>query len=63
MIFLAGHVSRLDAVDFVRKCREALECDYVSSQINNWIDLIFGYKQRGDEAWNADNGMSLENFL
>mmetsp|Transcript_31055 Transcript_31055/g.81324 ORF Transcript_31055/g.81324 Transcript_31055/m.81324 type:complete len:943 (+) Transcript_31055:114-2942(+) len=44
-----------DANDFVAKCREALECDYVSNNIHNWIDLIFGYKQRGPEAVAADN--------
>jgi len=44
-----------DASDFSSKCREALECDYVSSNLHNWIDLIFGYKQRGEEAWKADN--------
>ena len=46
----------VDAKDFVCKCREALECDYVSQRIHQWIDLVFGYKQRGEEAWKADNG-------
>ncbi|XP_033626549.1 protein FAN-like [Asterias rubens] len=44
-----------DEVDFCRKCREALECDYVSQNLHHWIDLIFGYKQRGQEAEKADN--------
>ena len=42
--------------DFTTKMREALECEYVSEQLNCWIDLIFGYKQRGNEAILADNG-------
>jgi len=36
--------------DFVSKNHEALESDYTSSHIHNWIDLIWGYKQRGKIA-------------
>jgi hypothetical protein len=43
------------AEEFVRIQREALESDYVSNNLNNWIDLIFGYKQRGQEAIDAHN--------
>lgn len=35
---------------FIQLHRAALESDYVSENINNWIDLIFGYKQQGEEA-------------
>eukprot|EP01112_Ceratiomyxa_fruticulosa_P018129 TRINITY_DN5758_c0_g1_i1.p1 TRINITY_DN5758_c0_g1~~TRINITY_DN5758_c0_g1_i1.p1 ORF type:complete len:946 (+),score=197.65 TRINITY_DN5758_c0_g1_i1:1578-4415(+) len=41
--------------DFVLKMREALECERVSEMLNNWIDLIFGYRQRGEEAVKAAN--------
>ncbi|XP_071092050.1 protein FAN-like [Haliotis cracherodii] len=41
--------------DFVRKLQDALESEYVSSNIHHWIDLIFGFQQRGEEAEKADN--------
>nr|XP_020468355.1 neurobeachin-like protein 2 [Monopterus albus] len=41
--------------DFIRQHRKALECEHVSSHLHEWIDLIFGYKQRGEEAVNALN--------
>lgn len=41
--------------EFVFRHREALESDYVSKNIHNWIDLIFGYKQKGKNAFEADN--------
>uniref|UniRef100_H3G607 BEACH domain-containing protein n=1 Tax=Phytophthora ramorum TaxID=164328 RepID=H3G607_PHYRM len=44
-----------DAVEFVRKNRAALESDYVSDHLHHWIDLIFGYKQQGEEAIKANN--------
>eukprot|EP01113_Clastostelium_recurvatum_P032618 TRINITY_DN4216_c0_g1_i3.p1 TRINITY_DN4216_c0_g1~~TRINITY_DN4216_c0_g1_i3.p1 ORF type:complete len:2476 (+),score=625.81 TRINITY_DN4216_c0_g1_i3:3-7430(+) len=40
---------------FVRINREALESEYVSQNLHSWIDLIFGYKQRGQEAIDAHN--------
>jgi len=43
------------AEKFVRLNRMALESDYVSEHLNEWIDLIWGYKQRGKEAIDAVN--------
>lgn len=40
---------------FVQTLRTALDSDLVSKNLHNWIDLIFGYKQRGPEAGKADN--------
>jgi hypothetical protein len=41
--------------NFISICRAALESEYVSSNINSWIDLIFGYQQRGKGAEANDN--------
>ncbi|KAI4905664.1 hypothetical protein NFI96_005025, partial [Prochilodus magdalenae] len=34
---------------------QALESEFVSCQLHQWIDLVFGYKQRGPEAVRALN--------
>eukprot|EP00698_Gefionella_okellyi_P006757 TRINITY_DN1619_c0_g1_i2.p1 TRINITY_DN1619_c0_g1~~TRINITY_DN1619_c0_g1_i2.p1 ORF type:complete len:1787 (-),score=398.56 TRINITY_DN1619_c0_g1_i2:43-5403(-) len=39
-----------DMKEFVRLHRQALESDYVSQHLHEWIDLIFGFKQRGQAA-------------
>lgn len=41
--------------DFVRKMRRALESPHVSRRLHLWIDLIFGCRQRGRAAIEADN--------
>lgn len=40
---------------FIERMREALESPEVSQMLHNWIDLIFGVKQRGYEAIKATN--------
>lgn len=44
-----------DAEDFLQKHRLALEAPHVQAHLHEWIDLIFGYQQRGEEAVSADN--------
>ncbi|KAG5896999.1 hypothetical protein JTB14_010751 [Gonioctena quinquepunctata] len=41
--------------EFINILRKALESDIVSKNLHNWIDLIFGYKQKGGEAIEANN--------
>ncbi|XP_062970056.1 neurobeachin-like protein 2 isoform X2 [Cynocephalus volans] len=41
--------------DFIQQHRRALESEYVSGHLHEWIDLIFGYKQRGPAAEEALN--------
>mmetsp|Transcript_22070 Transcript_22070/g.50419 ORF Transcript_22070/g.50419 Transcript_22070/m.50419 type:complete len:528 (-) Transcript_22070:25-1608(-) len=47
--------SNNDPKTFIRIHRQALESDFVSKNLHHWIDLIFGYKQRGTEAELAQN--------
>lgn len=34
---------------------QALESDFVSAHLHEWIDLIYGYKQQGKAAVDAIN--------
>ena len=40
---------------FVAQMRAALESEHVSAHLHEWIDLIFGAKQRGESAAQANN--------
>ncbi|KAK1735373.1 BEACH domain-containing protein [Skeletonema marinoi] len=44
-----------DPKRFIRIHRQALESDYVSRNLHQWLDLVFGFKQRGKEAVTALN--------
>ena len=43
------------AHEFVRLHRKALESEHVSAHLQEWVDLVFGCKQRGREAERARN--------
>ena len=45
--------------EFVRINRQALESEFVSCQIHQWIDLIFGYKQRGRQYFFCSKSISI----
>lgn len=47
--------AKQDVREFIRVHRAALECDYVSQNLHQWIDLIFGNKQQGAGSVDAVN--------
>jgi hypothetical protein len=48
------------AMAFVYLNRKALESEHVSKHIHHWIDLTFGYTQKGEEAKLANNQYKYE---
>ena len=43
-VTLPNFINTNSPEEFIFLNRLALESDYVSINLNNWIDLIFGYK-------------------
>ncbi|MEJ1287737.1 neutral sphingomyelinase (N-SMase) activation associated factor [Cricetulus griseus] len=54
--YVLFYLVRIGPQDFLQKNKDALESSYVSEHLHEWIDLIFGYKQKGSEAVGAHNG-------
>jgi factor associated with neutral sphingomyelinase activation len=44
-----------DSTHFSELMEQAFESDSVSADLSSWIDLVFGFKQRGEQASAADN--------
>jgi hypothetical protein len=62
LLNIINYLYFLDPSNFVCKLRNALESDWVSKNLHHWIDLIFGYKQKGEEAIKANNGTCFLNI-
>eukprot|EP00347_Sterkiella_histriomuscorum_P014669 403360000 len=41
--------------DFIIQNRQALESNHISASLHHWIDLVFGYLQKGEKASLANN--------
>jgi hypothetical protein len=52
-----------DAADFIWQHRQALESKFVQQHLHLWIDLIFGCKQHGEAAVEADNVFRHTSYL
>ncbi|EKM53226.1 uncharacterized protein PHACADRAFT_210920 [Phanerochaete carnosa HHB-10118-sp] len=55
--------AKQDPLLFVTLNRQALESDYVSRNLPTWIDLIWGYKQRDPDSFNAFHPLSYEGSI
>lgn len=51
-----------NVMNYVYMNRKALESEYVSQTIHNWIDLIYGIKQRGKESVDSSNVYKQEMY-
>ncbi|EAX98401.1 Beige/BEACH domain containing protein [Trichomonas vaginalis G3] len=51
-----------NAYEFVYLNRKILESEYVSQHINGWIDLIWGYNSRGENAVKHNNVFKQEMY-
>ena len=49
-------------LEFLQEMRKALECEAVRQSLNEWIDLVFGCKQRDSEAVKSNNHFDKEFF-
>ena len=49
-----------NSFELIYTLRKVLECDAVSLSLNHWIDLIWGYKQRGRNAVASYNAYNME---
>ena len=55
-----------NSYEFIVAQRRAFEAEYVSENINKWIDLIFGFKQKGklaEENLNLYYYLTYENSI
>lgn len=49
--------------NFIKIHRQALESNFVSKNLHNWIDLIFGYKQQGQAAIESINVFTPASYI
>ncbi|KAI0360774.1 beach-domain-containing protein [Trametes cingulata] len=55
--------AKQDPLLFIVMNRKALESDYVSEHLPQWIDLIWGYKQGDPDSYNVFHPLSYEGAI